>query len=192
VVKRGFTFIEASVVVMLIVIAAVFITPSFSRMKADRARDDFKNGLPNVVALARETAIINGSAVDLQYDENDNQMQIVAASSQNGSSVLSSTPQMTSSGINSGSTPSFTEKLPTDVNATDFKMPSETTTTTAAWSVRFYPDGTAEPAGIEFNYKDDSYSLVVNANAWGKVVSGGIPDLTADKWAAGTYVQRSQ
>ena len=190
--KRAFTYIELSVVVVLLLVAAAAITPSVVRMKSNRVLSDFKNGLPGLAAMARETAITRGSAVDLQFDENARQMQIVAPSSQDSGGTG---PIRNASGItlptDTTAAPITTAALPPGVEGSDYKAPPESTTT-VAWSVRFYPDGTAAPAGIAFTLKDETYSLVIDAKGGGTLVTGGIPDLTATKWQAGDYVHRTQ
>ena len=178
-------------VLVLLVLAAAAITPAVSKLKTNRALADFKNGLPGLAATARETAVTRGLAVDLQYDENSRQMQIVSPDSTSGTG----TSTVNASGLSlpgqASTTPLVTVSLPTGLDATNFQAPPESTTS-VAWSVRFYPDGTAAPAGIEFDINQDSYSLVIDANGGGKLVSGGIPDLTAGKWQAGDYVHRTQ
>jgi Tfp pilus assembly protein FimT len=165
---------------------AVIVTPNFVHVLRSRTLSDFRAALPDVVGKARETAIIKGQAVDLQFDENQRQLQIVQAATQDPNSPTNATATQ-----NTSDAPTFTLSLPTGVDGANYQNPPETTASTA-WSVRFYPDGTAAPAGMAFTVDNETYSLVVDARGGGRVVDGGIPDLTTDRWPAGTYVQRTQ
>lgn len=144
--------IEAAALTALIMLMASLVTPSFVHILRARTLTDFRDRLPDVVAKARETAITRGSAVDLQYDQNARELQIVAAASQDTSGVPTS-----AAALNAGDAPLFTVSLPTGIDGANYQNPPETTANTA-WSVRFYPDGTAAPAGMQFAIGDDSYS----------------------------------
>lgn len=184
--RRGFTLIEAVTLTVMVMLMAMLVVPNFVHFLSARTLSEFRTSLPDIVGKARETAITKKQAVDLQFDANSRQLQIVSADTQGAASPLNAGATQ-----GAGDAPSLTVSLPKGVEGANFQNPPETTAPTA-WSVRFYPDGTAAPAGIQFTAGDDSYSLVVDSAGGGKVVDGGIPDLTTDSWTAGTYVQRTQ
>jgi Tfp pilus assembly protein FimT len=172
--RRGFTYIELSVVMLMMMLLAALVTPRFASFVRARELTGFRDGLTWMVGQARETAIGGGQSVDLQYDEGNNQMQIVATNSGSDDTA-----------------PLRVLKAPDGVTATRFQSDAGTNNSTA-WSVRFYPDGTASAAGIEFTVGRETYSLVVGAYAGAETVDGDMPDLTTNDWEAGDYVHRTE
>jgi type II secretory pathway pseudopilin PulG len=172
--RRGFTYIELGVVMFMMVLIAAVVTPRFASLVRARRLDDFRDGLTQMVGMARETAISQGQSVDLLYVDADRRMQIMPTGSEDANQ-----------------NPIRELTAPEGVDASKFQSDAGVEST-ASWTVRFYSDGTASAAAIEFNEGQETYSLVVSASGGAKTVDGEMPETQADDWEAGDYVHRTQ
>jgi Tfp pilus assembly protein FimT len=162
---------EMSVIVIVIAMLAAVIVPRMQAMDESREHREFVTNLRRIAVQAREEAISSGEIVALTIDEASRQLVLERESGETGSQVvrrLALSPRVTASqfnveGASSGS---------------------------GNWRPQFYPDGTADPAGIEFSSGDTSFSLVIDRKGFPRVEDGPIPDLSEEEWSAGDYAPR--
>ncbi|BBO22510.1 MAG: prepilin-type N-terminal cleavage/methylation domain-containing protein [Fimbriimonadaceae bacterium] len=168
--RRGFTYVEMSIVVVLL---ALLATALVVRMTAVRAGEDWRSFKMKFEALTRrvrEHAIETASTLTLRYEDADR--RIVAE-------------------LGEGDTRNWFVELPEAVDATRF-VHRFADTAGSEWIAEFYGDGSATPSGIEF---DTGYggveSIEIDPNrGLGKFVAGALPDRTAERWQAGELEQR--
>jgi len=174
-VKRGFTLVELTVVIAVLMILAAAVVPNLVAFETSQRERTFYNTLANLPAQARERAIAQGKNVTLQYDDNANQFQL-HSNDDNGNdqsiSKLDLLPGMQVNRVMLGTT---------DSNSSD-------------WKLTFYPDGTSDGGGAELTLTDSTIvSLKIEAsNGHAQLLTDRLPDPSAEKWQAGDYVHRTQ
>jgi type II secretory pathway pseudopilin PulG len=170
--RRGFTYIEAVVIIAITLILASLAMPNLIAMKHSRDEWDFKSRLRSLALECRSRAIDTGDLVNVQYDKEQR--------------TLEASEQKTS-GENQ---PLNTLKIPDGIEATKFSA-AQTEDAEAQWSLPFYPDGTSGGGGIEFQSDSAHFSVAVSRrDGKPQLYERGLPDLSRDHWKAGSYAAR--
>jgi prepilin-type N-terminal cleavage/methylation domain-containing protein len=170
--RRGFTLVEMSVVITILVILAALITPNLVTMQTSREVRSFVNALPDIAGRARDTAISEGVTTKLTYDDASHSILLsIEKANEDDTDVTSLT-------------------VPTQVQVTGFQADGETRSS-GDWTVRFYSDGRSDGGGIETSDAGMIRSLVVDKDGVAKLQPGQLPEESEDRWPAGEYEHRA-
>jgi prepilin-type N-terminal cleavage/methylation domain-containing protein len=170
--KRGFTLIELTVVITILVLFAVAVAPNVLNQQRSGETRAFYSAARRIVSTARETAISTKSPVFLTFD--DSQRRLVLSQDDAQTEQKSEIEHVS---------------LPDGINAGAFRV-GGVDSNSSDWSIGFYPDGTADAGGLELELGDGQRSLMIAANGSATLSDGEMPDTTADRWPAGSYEQR--
>lgn len=170
--RIGFTLVEMlTVIVVLATIAAIMVPNVASSIKANTKRT-YLASVNRLPTKAKELAIRSGTVVSLVIDED-------------GGFQLEQTP------VNEQE-PTVLEIIgPIGIITPDRFIIGTSESSASEWESRFFPDGTSERAGIEFDESGNKWHLVIDNQGNGKIASGELPQTQEDRWPAGENVQRS-
>lgn len=166
--RRGFTLIEAMVVVTILALVSAMVVPSLVSMRASSAHRAAMSGLRHIAADAREQAIRTGQTTELVYDESTREMQVLGSSADGTSRTL------------------VRQALPDGVEPQRYQIEGSESTA-ADFRLRFTPDGHSNGGGIEFG----NFSILVEQDARYRIIDGGLPAPEDQTWEAGQLEQRS-
>lgn len=167
-IRRGFTLIEMSVVVLIIALLAAAVAPNLVSLKTGRELRQFRSDLRQLAAQTRESAISTGKELDLSF----------------GSNRFSVQPADTESTV-----VPRTLAVPDVVTTNRFEL-AGADSSEGEWTLRFYPDGTTDGGGVELREGQNAFALQIKKSGEVLVVDGNLPDTTAEKWQAGEHEQR--
>ena len=170
--RRAFTLIEMMAVTAVLAILAGLVTPNIaSSLKAGRKRD-YLQAIQRLTVEARQIAESSGTAAVLVADE-DGGMEI----------------QQTEPGAQE---PSTLRRLPPVQGIVPNRFVSGANEVGSGdWEAQFFPDGTSDQAGLEFDEAGTTWSLSIDKHGVGRVSKSELQELQEDRWPAGDYVQRS-
>lgn len=176
--RRGFTFVEMSVVVSLIALLATAILPRILAVQKSQTDTAFRVGLARLVQVARNEAVARKTTVELAIDGNQIGWQI---------------PEDSATGTESSEEATGLQgaiSLPEGGELADFQLAFEDVEEDE-WSVGFYPDGTSDEAAIAFTLAGREWLLRIDGETGtGRVTTGTIDDVADDSWEAGDLEQR--
>ena len=214
--KRGFTLVELSVVIVVLVLFATLILPNLCKQKSVLADRDFYPGVQRIVSYAREQAIGQNITTVVTFDEASNSFTVghetftdqneptdSNITNQPGSltSVTSTTPPATNPNATttnsatsanvtiSNDTVSMTVPMPTTYSIADYQI-AGSDKSASDWQLEFFPDGHCDGGLLHFRHGSLEDSVVINTRGKSKIVEGNIPDPTADLWPAGQLAVR--
>jgi prepilin-type N-terminal cleavage/methylation domain-containing protein len=167
--KRGYTLVEITIVLTILVLVAALIMPSLVGMKESSDRRTTISGIRRIAATARERAIQTGNTTQVIYDESAKQLQVQDVDDQGAATTAVTVPLL------AGIEPQRFELQTKESNAADFKL-------------TFSPDGKSVGGGIEFQ----NFSILVDGNGYSQFLTGTLPDPTDRQWQAGDLEQRTQ
>lgn len=170
--RQGFTALEVSVVVSMILVLSAFILPHLVNRRSSESDRAFVVALNRVSGQAREGAILDNRIYHLQMD--GEQTLVIRKEDENGN--LDTTEPVATISVPDGLAP-------------DQYVLGGKTTNLGDWDVRFFPDGTSDQAGISFLRGTDRTSLNIDEKAHGST-SEELTDTTTERWDAGSYEQR--
>jgi len=171
--RRGFTLIEVTVVITILVILSALLSTRIVAMLASRQVQSFIDGLPRIATQAREAAITQGQTAKLTYDQSQQTLHVAAEQS--------GQPDKTVADLS----------VPSNVQLDSFQLAGQTSGA-GDFTLRFYPDGHSDGGGIETNSNGSMRSLVVDTNGLAKLVNGPLPAASQDTWTAGDFVHRNE
>ncbi len=170
--RRGFTLIEMLTVIVVLATLAAIMAPNLASSVKTNTKRGYLASIDRLPARAKQLAISSGAAVTLIADE-DGGFQLEQSLDENEEpNVL-------------GQVTAIETIVP------DMFVVGQDETASGEWAVRFFPDGTSDRAGIEFDENGNKWHLSINGQGTGKVASGELPIEAEDRWPAGDYVQRS-
>lgn len=170
--RRGFTLIELSVVVLVIVLITAIIVPRLSSFQ--RGVDAKLNmaAVQRLASRARESAMSSGRPVSLAFESTDSRFELRSENA-DGDSLVSGEVQ-----------------LHEDFQAQRF-FAGNTEPAASDWTVTFYPDGTSDGGGVEVDEGGIQRTLVIGAKSGlSKWQDGGMPASESEKWQAGEFERR--
>ncbi|AIE87567.1 prepilin-type N-terminal cleavage/methylation domain-containing protein [Fimbriimonas ginsengisoli] len=170
--RRGFTLIEVSVVITIIVVLAALVTPNLSNMLASRQVRTFVNALPDIAGQTRDAARNQGVTTKLTYD--DSAHQLIASIER----------------VNQDDETITSLAVPNPVQIQAFQADGQQKSA-GDWTLHFYSDGHSDGGGVETNDAGMLRSLVVDRNGVATLVRGPLPDATEERWPAGDYEHRT-
>lgn len=171
--NRGFTMIEMSIVITILALTAALVVP---RMAAWREGDSRRALLPNLARLfghAREDAIVTRSQRQVRFEESDRAFVATTEDPESGDEIVEHSVQLLS-GI---------EPTRFQLNGNDVSQ--------AEWLVTFYPDGSADLAGVELVEGDQPKSIAIDERGSARMLQSSIPEAGTEKWEAGSLEIRS-
>lgn len=169
--RSGFTLIEVSTVIVVLVLIVSVLTP---RILAMQRGTNARAARANIVRLGpegRALAIDRGETVALRFD-GETSAFVLEAGEENEATQLRSVP------------------LGQDESVTAFEadgQPSEE----ADWRIEFYADGSASSGAWEIEEPGGTYSVrVFPADGHAEVTQGALADTPTTSWEAGSLEQR--
>jgi type II secretory pathway pseudopilin PulG len=194
---RGFTLIEMSVIVVVLMLFAALIVPNVIKMGPAQQQRAIYGALVDLVRKAREDAIENGTTYALAYDGSKSAFVLKKqpASPDQTASSTGNLPQPENRPLSNVQSVSDLEDvtslvLPAGIQANTFRVGTEGTDP-GSWLLHFYPDGTSEGGGVELTPGGNVFkSVEVTKNGIPSLVDGPLPDPSEEKWTAGTYAQQ--
>ena len=176
--RKGFTLIEMTVVITILLIIAATIGPRIVAMGNTRNVLSFVNGLGRIASQARESAISENNTAKLTYDASRGVLNV-------------DVEQTNSDGTKGDDKQVGTLTVPAIVQLVDFRVGTDTSSQ-SDWTVHFYPDGRCEGGGLTSSDAGKIQSLVIDTSGNGSVQDGPLPDTSQDIWQAGTpYTPRT-
>ena len=163
---KGFTLIEMGVVVTLLALTAAMVVPILSRWQDSQARASFFVEFRDIFSNARERAILSKTSQTVTYD---------------GESFTTSFTDQDGNDNASGRV-----RLPDGFEASRFSVGGQEAPPTD-WQLTFYPDGSAEPAGVEIQDAQNQWFLTVDRRGRTQFGQGYMPDPSSQSWDAGDH-----
>lgn len=171
--RRGFTFIEIMVIVVIVAMIAALATPRLIAIHNSELLRTEMASIDRLVANARTDAMSRSQSVQFVATASDS-LELTVTDSQTSEPTVLST-LLLKNGIK-------VEKFL--LNGTELG-PDE-------WTCSFYSDGTADPVQIQFDINGTKYLLKVDGHsARGRLAVGEADTEDTTKWKAGELVQRS-
>lgn len=170
--SRGFTLIELSVVVLVLVLIAAIVVPRLRSVNESFEAKLSLDGVQRLATQARESAIASGRPVGLAYNEADHAFELRQETIEGDFSVLSS------AGLHSSM---VMERF----------VVGENESNAADWTVNFYGDGSSDGGGIELNEGGLTRSFIIGAKSGlARWANGGLPAYETETWPAGEFERR--
>ncbi len=183
--RRGFSIVEVSIVVFLIIMLTSIFAPSLGAMMRGQAAIGFRQELESVAQRARTEAIRQNRATVVKFNTNG----------QIGWDFLeeATTDQQINQDANANVELGQVRNAISPTSDTAFATYelNKENVQQSEWQVGFYPDGTADRAFLEFTMGDLTYVFVVNPQSGStRVIQSTISDQEEDEWPAGEIEQR--
>jgi prepilin-type N-terminal cleavage/methylation domain-containing protein len=193
--KRGFTLIEMTVVLVVLVLFAALITPNVITMQSRQQRREADGQILNLARQGRESAIESGFTYAMMYD------------SAKTAFVLKKEPPPQDAGSVAGTLPTPAPRplanvqsvsdlqqvqafnLPSGVEASKF-VANDDSVDGGSWIVHFYADGTSDGGGVEITQSQAIQAIQVTKDGFSSIIQGSLPESTEQIWTAGTYAQQ--
>jgi type II secretory pathway pseudopilin PulG len=169
--SRGFTLIELTVIVFILLLVSAAVVPNVVSLGLSRDLKNREGKLARLPAEARLEAARTGKPVRLRVEDTDLVMEAVPA---NGTGKAQRIKQV-----------NFGKSIQADTVQLN-GQPSDT----GSWQWTVYPDGSAENGGIEFAEGKVLKSLLLSSDSEARWISGGLPEQAPDHWPAGRLHQR--
>ena len=195
--RKGFTLVEMlTVTVIITVIAAIVL----GRAQNDRSSDTFFRGVQSIETAAykaKNQAISTGSTYELTFDDQAQSLKVALVDPTANSSTTTTPIINKTTGKSSADTTATNSsaqdqpaKLGTGWTVATVRNPDGTTDTSL--SLKFYPDGTADPKSVEFHSGTAPVYLKVAQDGTITVNRGTLPqDDKPQQWEAGNLEQRT-
>lgn len=164
----GYTLIEMNVVLIVLLLMALMIVPTFSTMQNSRNEKD------------QEAAILR-APLEAGNDARKNQEPIRLRI--NGDALIMER-------ISSTSDAQEIKRLTLAQNSRVTGTISEgATVDSAIWEWKVYPDGTSDSGGVEFEIGPTRRTLLLNRDGSARWETGGLNQVDQESWPAGELAQ---
>lgn len=187
---RAFTLVEMTIVVFILgIIASTLISRLMVQQEGNKMRNSIQK-IESAAYKAEQLAVTSGQVRTLGYDESTQSLTI--SQDADSSDLVSNQPNNTlrqSSSNSSGQDSDISESLGAGWTVNEVRNSSSETESTL--SIKFYPDGTAEPKSVQFQLGDLTVVLKVTADGRISVKRGVIEEDNQQEWEAGQLEQRS-
>jgi prepilin-type N-terminal cleavage/methylation domain-containing protein len=170
--NKGFTLIEMTVVITILVVFAAVIMPNLSSEQKSRTARQFFPKARNLMLEARSRSIGDGVTRSVRIDESGGRLVVERTDADTGDPVEDRSLA-----------------LPEGVTSSAFRVEKEESNS-SEWAVRFFADGKALGGGITFESNGRAISLIVDATGSITQIDGSLPDTSDETWDAGGYEQR--
>jgi prepilin-type N-terminal cleavage/methylation domain-containing protein len=194
--KRGYTLIEISVVLVVLVVFSALIVPNVIRMGPQQQQRALYGSLLDFARQARQGAIETGQTYALAFDSAKSEF-VMRREPSSTAATQSNTTLPAPAGRPLANVQSVSDledvkdlPLPSGIQANSFRVGTDSPDA-SSWLIHFYPDGTSDAGGVELTPGGTNYkSLVITADGLASVVDGSLPDPSDQTWTAGTYAQK--
>lgn len=182
--RRGFTFVEISAVVVVIALMALLAYPYIQSTERSQNSLLFRVELSNKFAQARRLAIEQKVPYEISIQE--------------GTTInlaprpLTEDEQFSQTNTQTAEPVTETLAIPAEVSVDVFRL-NDIDVSESDWRATFFPDGTADPSTAEFTQLGRVYRVVVDDfNGSVTIEPGLLDDRPQEKWQAGEREQRGQ
>lgn len=178
---RGFTLIEMSAVIVVIMLFAAMITPGLLARQRSRNVVAFFVKLPDLAVYAREQAQSQRATMRLRFDEADSQFIVERTSENDAENRVSDSDDQVSLrrlGLQEG------------LSVSSYRQEDETVSG-GEWEILFYPDGQSNGAAVEIDDNGRRRAVIVDRNGSIRLEQGPLPAVEERRWPAGDREQRA-
>jgi prepilin-type N-terminal cleavage/methylation domain-containing protein len=169
--RRGFTFLEMTVVVVLISLFAAMVMPNLFASRERQQETTFFDGARRLASQGRDLAISSGESFALKIDKS----RLVLGQADR------STGQLTSE--------TASEEMPESVSLDQLQLGFNSSTPTD-FLLMFYPDGSADEGGLQFKTNAGLIRALNITNRGVPTLDESLAQLEDQRWTAGTYATR--
>lgn len=174
--RGGFTFIEMSVVILVLALVAAIVAPNISAMIDSQQTQSFRIDAERIARQARAEAISQGDTVRLTFSGVLRAAQVSeeleAAEEEAGGAAIAEVD------------------LPEGVTAVAFRANGQDVGP-EDWRAEFYAGGDARSGGITFDSSGRIWHLLIQREGQITVGEGELPPAEADRWEAGLIETRT-
>ena len=171
--RSGFTLIELTILVGILLILSGAIVPNVVRAQEARKDREFFSNLQRMTGEASVRAVNDKRTVTLSYDPAARTFQTLEEATSDAAEVS----------VRDLAVPE-TVDVTTTLNGKDQVAPAE-------WKLRFYADGKCDKGGVELSYDQDPKSLVIEDNANSRWTTTPLTSDSNEDWPAGDYEHRA-
>ena len=197
--RRGYTLMEMSVVVVILVVIAALVLPNISANQRTERAQAYLSGLRDAAVQARDHAVTSGRTVVMSYDEGQKEISLaeeaegtsfsMAPKTSSDRATLDSARTAPDNTTSTGETVIKHLTLPDGLTVNGFKLDGKDSTS-AEWQLHFYADGGTDSGGLEIDDNGATYSLVVSNKGIARLIRDKFPEASTEKWEAGEYEKR--
>jgi prepilin-type N-terminal cleavage/methylation domain-containing protein len=170
-IKRGFTLIELSVVIVILVLMSATVYLRLVSTESSRAYRDFRLAVRRLGIEAHEEAISRKQIASVAYDESGPALTLMVEGDDQAEAEIRRV------------------ELAPGVEATRFSA-GDSDSTGAEWRLRFYPDGRSDGGGIELDSSGQTFAMYAEKSGAVHFADGSLPELRDERWPAGEYERR--
>lgn len=163
--------IELSVIVLILAVLAATVVPRLLAYRQGSEVRSFATRLQGLAEEARTRSSSSGEVVRLTFSESDRRFGLQLESNEDSSGRLA---------------------MPDAIELEASRSGSEQASG-GDWSMRFFPDGTCEGGGIQFDFDGDARTLTINGKSGrSKWIAGPLAEPTDERWQAGELEIRGE
>lgn len=170
--RRGFTLVEVTAIIVIIALFAAMVAPNLASMKASRDHRAFFEKTSQIFAVARAKAIELKKPIEVHLDDAKNELFLAQVDADGNTTEVGARVA-----------------LPSEMRVDELRQGTQTVSS-GEWKPVFYPDGSSERSGIQVSEGDRTTSFVVSKLGFMQQLDGTLPDASLEKWTAGDYVRR--
>ncbi|HSE46291.1 MAG TPA: type II secretion system protein [Gemmatimonadales bacterium] len=182
---RGFTFIEVSVMIVIITVLSALVLPNVVRMAEANRKRQFFSSLWHLAGNAHELAIMDRRTMSVRLDSSGRAFKLV----EQPSPSTSGSQQTQQDAGDDEERERDSLDVPVGIDTGNFTSDGNNTDS-ANWEVKFYPDGTSDGGGLEVTDNGRVRSLVIRRDGSLNLIEGPMPELDEEKWPAGEIEKR--
>ncbi|MGE4215493.1 MAG: prepilin-type N-terminal cleavage/methylation domain-containing protein [Fimbriimonadaceae bacterium] len=170
--RSGFTLIEVSTVIVVLVLIVSVLTPRILAMQRGTTARATRANIVRLGTEGRALAIDRAETVVLRFDNETEAFLLEETNADGESTQLKSVP------LGDDQSVAAYEASGSESNESD-------------WRIEFYPDGTSSSGAWEIEEPTGSYSVrVFPANGHAEATEGTLADTPESSWEAGSLEQR--
>jgi prepilin-type N-terminal cleavage/methylation domain-containing protein len=193
---RGFTLIEMTVVVAIIIVFAALVSPGVTRMMSAQARQGFYGSVEDMIEKTRLDAIRTDTTYAIMVGQGKNELRVVRqppdTTTQTQPGAVPNPEERPLTNVQSNSDLEDFDSLPLPSPIQTNRLEAGTNMTDPnSFIIHFYPDATCDGGAIEFKEGGLISSVRIDKNGFTDYSRDPIPDPTQQSWPAGTYVSNT-
>lgn len=176
--RSGFTLVEATAVLVVIVMVALIVVPRFTKMEESQRVASFRLDAERIFREARAEALNRRTDLTLSWDDGLTLAPAASELPEDGEDATGGGPAI------------LTVENPFGAAEIEEVRVGGETVSEDEWIVEFGARGSVDPAGFAYSLNDRTFWIKVDAQ--GRVTSGegDLPAEEATDWEAGQLEQR--